>query len=410
MTEIKRKSWEKPWGYKESVAIVAGLFLVGIMLDFLSRSLVVLPGWPYNVVVGSIFMALIPCVYFSFRKIYLVRWLSEVPACLGAIALFSLIALAIAVIPQVSEEQPAMVLKLNKLQGSWLFIIASIYLLTTLGLVTVRRISTFKISDIGFVLSHLGMWIVVVAAGLSSSDLKRYQLAIEEDQITNRAYDKNYNWHTLPFAVKLYDFRIDEFPAKLALVKSASMEIESDVKNNLPLIEKDKVFKINGYRIEVVKYLPSANLDSVGGFVESDDSLSVQAAYLKCFHIETGKTKEGWICSSSPEQSASVLTLDSVYLLAMTLPEPKKFSSKIEVIVKEEKSKEVLLEVNKPYAVGGWKLYQTGYDKEKGKYSRLSIIEAVRDPWIPVVYLGIILSLAGIVITFWTKKKTEYKW
>lgn len=408
MTNTKRKTWEKPWSYKESAAIIAGLMIIGVMLDILSAAIVKMPVYPYNAILGLVFIALIPCVYFSFRKIYAVRWLSEVPPCLGAIVLFSFIALAMAVVPQVSEDQPTMVLKLNKLQGSWLFTISSIYLLITLGFVVVRRISTFKVADIGFVASHLGMWIVVMAAGLSSSDLKRFQIAVEEGQTVNMSYDKDYSWHTLPFAIKLNDFRIDEFPAKLALVKSATMEIENKVKNNLPLIEKGKTFKLKNFSIEIVEYLPSAKADSSKGFVVSEDSLAVQAAFVKCFNNKTGQTKETWINSSSPVQSASVFYLDSVYLLAMTLPEPKKFSSKIEILVHKDIKKNILLEVNKPFAVAGWKLYQTGYDKEKGKFSKLSIIEAVRDPWIPAVYLGIILSMAGIIISFWTKKITNY--
>ena len=36
----------------------------------------------------------------------------------------------------------------------------------------------------------------------------------------------------------------------------------------------------------------------------------------------------------------------------------------------------------------GWKLYQVSYDVRKGKWSEYTIIEAVKDPWLPLVYIG----------------------
>jgi uncharacterized membrane protein AbrB (regulator of aidB expression) len=61
----------------------------------------------------------------------------------------------------------------------------------------------------------------------------------------------------------------------------------------------------------------------------------------------------------------------------------------------------VKLEVNKPRRFGRWKLYQVGYDAQMGKYSTLSVIEAVKDPWLPLVYAGIFMLLTGSVYLFW---------
>jgi cytochrome c biogenesis factor len=61
----------------------------------------------------------------------------------------------------------------------------------------------------------------------------------------------------------------------------------------------------------------------------------------------------------------------------------------------------VTIEVNKPYKTHGWSLYQIGYDEKLGPASKLSIIEAVYDPWIKVIYIGIALMLAGAAYLFW---------
>jgi hypothetical protein len=64
-------------------------------------------------------------------------------------------------------------------------------------------------------------------------------------------------------------------------------------------------------------------------------------------------------------------------------------------------TKRIKIEVNKPTRFKGWKLYQISYDTKMGKYSSLSVIEAVKDPWLPVVYIGILFLIAGAIYLFW---------
>ena len=58
------------------------------------------------------------------------------------------------------------------------------------------------------------------------------------------------------------------------------------------------------------------------------------------------------------------------------------------------------IRVNKPLSVSGWKIYQYSYDEAKGAMSEISVFELVRDPWLPYVYLGIFMMLAGAVWLF----------
>ena len=53
------------------------------------------------------------------------------------------------------------------------------------------------------------------------------------------------------------------------------------------------------------------------------------------------------------------------------------------------------VDVNNPVEVEGWKIYQYSYDTQMGAKSQLSILELVRDPWLPLVYAGIYMMLAG---------------
>ena len=49
----------------------------------------------------------------------------------------------------------------------------------------------------------------------------------------------------------------------------------------------------------------------------------------------------------------------------------------------------------------GWKLYQVSYDVRKGKWSEYTIIEAVKDPWLPLIYIGFYMLLAGALLLIW---------
>jgi hypothetical protein len=79
---------------------------------------------------------------------------------------------------------------------------------------------------------------------------------------------------------------------------------------------------------------------------------------------------------------------------------PKRFASEIHVLTKTGKNIETTVDVNKPYEVDGWKIYQYGYDTQMGAQSQISILELVRDPWLPWVYTGIYMMLAGAVCMF----------
>ena len=76
---------------------------------------------------------------------------------------------------------------------------------------------------------------------------------------------------------------------------------------------------------------------------------------------------------------------------------PKRFASEIQILTKTNKNIEAIVDVNKPYEVDGWKIYQFGYDTQMGAQSQISILELVSDPWLPLVYTGIYMMLAGAV-------------
>ena len=79
---------------------------------------------------------------------------------------------------------------------------------------------------------------------------------------------------------------------------------------------------------------------------------------------------------------------------------PRRFASDSQVLTKTGKNLPTTVEVNKPVEVDGWKIYQYGYDTQMGSMSQTSILELVSDPWLPLVYTGIYMMLAGAVSMF----------
>ena len=89
--------------------------------------------------------------------------------------------------------------------------------------------------------------------------------------------------------------------------------------------------------------------------------------------------------------------------------EPKRFASTVTVFTEEGKSIPATIEVNKPLKVNGWKIYLLGYDESRGRWSKTCTFELVKDPWLPVVYTGIVLMLAGAFHLFLFTKTRRKK-
>ena len=104
------------------------------------------------------------------------------------------------------------------------------------------------------------------------------------------------------------------------------------------------------------------------------------------------------------EQSGAIKEMDIAIELKKFIMEtydngaPKRFASEIQILTKSGKNIETIVEVNKPYEVDGWKIYQYGYDTQMGAQSQISILDLVSDPWLPWVYTGFYMMLAGAAL------------
>jgi hypothetical protein len=204
----------------------------------------------------------------------------------------------------------------------------------------------------------------------------------------------------LPFSMKLIDFRIDEYSPKIGVVDVRSGEWVTVNGITFMTAKKETITEFGSWIISIREFIPDAISDS-GNYLSSETEGAAPAAFVEIKDLlsETIITK-GWISSGSYTVPIKHLYIDKQYVMVMLRPEAERFSSDI-IIDSDKEYDTILLEVNRPHKMKGYNLYQLSYDERMGKWSRTSVVEAVKDPWLTVVYVGVFMLLAGAAYIFW---------
>ncbi|WP_281232606.1 cytochrome c biogenesis protein ResB [Flavobacterium gelatinilyticum] len=392
----KKALWQYPWDYKESFIIALGLLLVGYFLQITTRSSIKAVGAPVNYIMGGVFVAMLLLLHFSSRNHPWVKWLRSVPASVSAIVLVLIQAVIMGTLPQQNfvEGVKPDIFGFSFVLNSWPFIIAQLYFLITLGLATLNRMTPWQWKNWGFVLNHLGLFIAMTAGILGSGNLQRYTMDLYKDQLVWGAKTEKGNTIPMPIAFELKSFDMETFAPKLALADITNNSIETKGVNALRMIEKGDQYEYKNYKIKILDYTENSKFTGNGYFPVNEEGAAPSALIeVKSAAIDT----TAWISCGSFATAYSYLQLNDKQAIIMLQPEAKKYSSHVNVFVKDGKNEKAVIEVNKPFKTNGWKIYQLSYDEKFGKWSKLSVIELVRDPWLPVVYSGIFMMIIGAV-------------
>jgi hypothetical protein len=405
----KKKLFHPPWKYGEGFFVALVLLVTGFAIEVVTpQPGISIPVFPFNMFAGMAFITTIAFLHIFYRSDQFVRWLSAMPAATSAILLITLLTILMGVFNQTDPDADGITaaIGLTHVKNSWPFLLSQLYVLTSLGLVTLRRSVPFRKKNIGFILNHAGLWIVIAAASLGTGDLRRLRMELYQGDPVWYAYDKNSHVHHLPFALELINFDIEEYPPQLAIVDSHTGQLSDPGQMPLPHIETGKTTSLLGWRITIDEYLPMA-MEENGQYVFSMQTGAPPFAKVRAINESTGESQEGWISCGSFMFNPVFLLLEGRNLLVMTLPEPKKYQSHIIARTMDGSPRELYIEVNKPPTLAGWKLYQMSYNQAMGKWSEVSVLEIVKDPWLPLVYLGFIMLFAGAVFIFWIGKELK---
>ncbi len=407
--------WKYPWNFNEGFTICAGLILTGF---FLNTVIGPIPDnlltFPLNAYFGIIFIAaLILLGLFGTKNKYL-RWFSGYYAAISSIASFLLLVVIMGFTRQLTNPMQQGLLHpifaFSVMLKSWAFILLMFYLLVVLGLTTIRRIASFHYkNDIPFVLNHAGLFIALFSGILGQSDIQRLQMAVNYQNPEWRAVSTHQKIVELPLAIQLDSFIIEEYPPKLMLVNMLTGEPTISGEEGTKTIERvPGQIKIGKFDIDIIQKLdlaaPYRNDDS-SQFVSFNSNGAASALEVKvsCAHQTP---KSGWLSAGSYAFRPRYLLADSLNVLVMPKPEIRKYISKVTIFKKDGATENAIIEVNKPYKTGKWTIYQLSYDQEKGRWSDVSILELVSDPWLPLVYTGFIMMITGALTLLFGKRKT----
>lgn len=399
MDKLKKVFWCFPWGYAESIVIVLGILFCGIFIDLVTNKPIPIIKFPFNIIVGFILILSLIVASYKYKNKGVTRWINSYYASITSVCLFGFISIIMALIPQGGKSS----LFIYNITSSYTYFLSYFFFLVVLGMVILKRVIPFKIKNIGFLFSHLGLWVVLFAAGIGYGDIQKMTMYLREGETVWYAEDKENKKVELPLALKLKDFDIEEYNSKLGIIDNTTGEIIK-VKGK-PYVQDvlvDKFFDLYNYKIKINKYYKYSVFNG-----ERFNPIITPGSVSSAL-VQINNTKK-WISCSGLNTLPKSFKIDNYHSLVLLQPCPKRFYSKVTVYEKDGIIRDEIIEVNKPITVKGWRIYQSSYDKTHGKWSKTSIVELVKDPWLNITYIGCVLIILGAFDMIWRGRRNNFK-
>ena len=408
--------WSKPWSYKEGLTIGAGLLIIGILLQMTVGAI----NWdlfacPVNVIVSVVYIIALIAMHLLRKRVYLFGWFSHYSAAVSALLWVVGMTVVMGLIRQApsghASNASTDLLGFSQMIASWPFVLLYFWMVTALGLTILRASFPFKWRRLSFLLNHIGLFVALIAATLGNADMQRLKMTTRMGNAEWRATNDKGQLVELPLAIELKDFTIDEYPPKLMLIDNETGRTLPE-KSPVHLLLEEGVSNGNlqDWQLTIEQSIPmaaSVATEDTLKFTEFHSMGATYAVYLKAVNQKNQLTKEGWVSCGSFLFPYRAMRLDSLTSLVMPEREPQRFASEVKIYTQEGTITEGTIEVNRPMEVAGWEIYQLSYDETKGRWSDVSVFELVRDPWLPVVYAGIIMMMAGAFCLFVNAQKRK---
>ncbi|HED31817.1 MAG TPA: cytochrome c biogenesis protein [Prosthecochloris aestuarii] len=397
------------WSFSESIVFSVVLVMLGFAVELVTGAGgVSVPSWPFNLLLLVIVVIAVSTVGIVWRRNRYVEWLGGIPLGLSLIFALAFLSFFGGILPQEPGTGSWWVrnLRLNQVFSSWPFALTMLLFLFNLGLSLVWKIIPYRSSNLQFILFHGGFWMAMSCGLLGTADLQRVIIPLYEGQSTSNGYNSaRKEMVELPFSLHLEDFSMEEYAPQLGWYDPVSEQLIADESGAVTDVSEGREFSWPDLTVRVAQYLPHAVVGQAGVPVPGETGKG--GAYVRLEGSYRGSELSGWVSTGSPsEQPAFILTGDR--LLVLMPGTARSYRSEVRVLTGKTGSEDTVLEVNRPHQVNGWKLYQMGYDEAAGKWSKLSLVEGVRDPWLPAVYTGFFMILAGNLLFFWKgMKKTR---
>ena len=365
---------------------------------------------PVNVIVLVVYIIALVAMHLLRKRVYLFGWLSHYSAAVSSLLWVVGMTVVMGLIRQApSGHAPADLLGFSQMISSWPFVLLYFWMVTALGLTILRTGFSLKISRISFLLNHIGLFIALITATLGNADMQRLKMTTRMGSAEWRATDDKGQLIELPLAIELKDFTIDEYPPKLMLIDNETGRTLPEKSPVHVLLEEGVTNgSLQDWQLTIEQSIPmaaSVATEDTLKFTEFHSMGATYAVYLKAVNQKNQTTKEGWVSCGSFLFPYKAIRLDSLTSIVMPEREPQRFVSEVKIYTQEGTITGGTIEVNRPMEIEGWKIYQLSYDETKGRWSDISVFELVRDPWLPVVYTGIIMMMAGASVCLSAHKR-----
>lgn len=259
-----------------------------------------------------------------------------------------------------------------------------------------RLRSTF----IGFYLTHTSIIIIFIGAIVGSILGHKGFLAISENEAADYFLVAGKR-HGLDFKLRLDDFSVEYYESDEA---KGWLLVETDGQMDRFPIELGRPFKIGGYTLKPLRYIPDFYIDletrEVGTRSEHRHNPAVE---VEINH--NGEKEKIWVFEKFPD--AHTIQDRDIRIVFHTPRETiKSFNSRVSILEGEEVVLKKTIKVNEPLKYKGYTFYQNTYDEENLSWSGLQV---VKDPGVPIVYTGFILLLLGVTYIFYIKPLMKKK-
>jgi len=270
-------------------------------------------------------------------------------------------------------------------------------------------------------LIHAGCLFIIIGAMFSSDAGHRFAkrffnidkipsgyMPISEGQSENRIIDVNNNiLGTLPFSIKLIDFRVEYYDGDKEQVQKLNITSINGKTVNIPAITGQEISleKPRG-ALKITRTFVNFKIDKIGEKMVASDQPGPQQnpAVEVEFESSDGKKFSGFIFRNIAGFRQPVEGLHIAY--APQLPQmPKDFFSDITIIKDGNEAARKTIEVNHPLHFEGYHFYQYGFDEVAGRYTILSITS---DSGLLTVFSGYWLLCIGLIWRLWLIPAIKY--
>lgn len=394
------------WGFKRAFVRCATLFIAGAVFQFITGGLDnSFLRHPWGLIIAINYLYILILAYAKSDSWKWVRTLYDQYAMISSLASMVVSCMIFGLTAQNGlTDGIAGALGFRRMASSWPFCLIFIYFTTALGLRTIDDIHHWKHRRILPLISHAAVFVVLAAGMFSSGDKTRVRITAPTGFPVHTGTTASGQEVRLPFVVTLKQFQMKEYPPKLHMIDPQMGTSSAEY-----ISVEDGSGSLEGWNITVMEYLDMAGrLQDSTGYKAMEHVGAVPAVYAKAVNTFNGETKEGWISCGSHIFPPSMLELEGNKAIAMPKREPEHYLSEI-IVIDDEGEHIYNIEVNSPAKIGAWRIYQVGYDTDRGRWSTTSVLECVKDGWYPLIRTALWLILASGVAMALTAGRSRRK-